>query len=240
MSLSERNRETLRAALYAVAEQAIYRTAHNGPAHLCGLIADGALALLDAARSEPQAVGGGERAKAGNAPPIYDFVGHDLECDGVGRDDKHCTCGAMRRLNEIERAWALLWTVQTSDRAIQNARRLLSEMIDQDGRRRGIEALKPHEMPTGPTAEMMAPDFDGQEVTTPADGALEASSTLGTGGPIPPSYDPTKSLGERLYAAEQLVWPSAVAWADLTTPLRSQYERAALNFTSRLSDAGER
>lgn len=159
----------------------------------------------------------------GKQPPvlIYEYVEHLTECAGRGRGDEHCSCGAVNRLDDIERAWALLWSVQTSDRAVQNARRLLSEMIDQDGRRRGIGALKPHEMPAGPTAEMMAPDFDAAR--------SEAQ---------PSGYDGGKSLGERLceaVAGAGFLVP--VAYQNLGAEGQARYERAALTFTASLSDA---
>jgi len=155
----------------------------------------------------------------GKQPPvlIYEYVEHLTECAGRGRGDEHCSCGAVNRLDDIERAWALLWSVQTSDRAVQNARRLLSEMIDQDGRRRGIGALKPHEMPAGPTAEMMAPDFDAAR--------SEAQ---------PSGYDGSKSLGERLYAVISGELGS-LAWPDLTDYQRTAWEKAAVTFTASLS-----
>ncbi|WP_340647546.1 hypothetical protein, partial [Phenylobacterium sp.] len=46
-----------------------------------------------------------------------------------------------------------------------------------------------------------------------------------------------KSLGERLYEAVQAVWPANVKWADLPTDFQAQYERAAVSFTAKLSDA---
>jgi len=160
----------------------------------------------------------------GKQPPalIYEYVEHLTECAGRGRGDEHCSCGAVNRLDDIERAWALLWSVQTSDRAVQNARRLLSEMIDQDGRRRGIGALKPHEMPAGPTVEMMAPDFDAAR--------SEAQ---------PSGYDGSKSLGERLFDAVAAAEPGSkvVPWSELDPDVQMKMEKAALTFTASLSDA---
>lgn len=159
----------------------------------------------------------------GKQPPvlIYEYMEHLAECAGRGRGDEHCSCGAVNRLDDIERAWALLWSVQTSGRAVQNARRLLSEMIDQGGRRRGIGALKPHEMPAGPTAEMMAPDFDAAR--------SEAQ---------PSGYDGGKSLGEKDLNE---LWEILDDWAGGLLPRAEVSSKvnawAALTFTASLSDA---
>lgn len=60
----------------------------------------------------------------------------------------------------------------------------------------------------------------------------------------PPSYDGSKSLGERLCEAfaatfEGGGWADAPVWANFDARGQARYERAALNFTARLSDRGE-
>ena len=54
-----------------------------------------------------------------------------------------------------------------------------------------------------------------------------------------PSYDPTKSLGERFHEAFLEAWGHMrlVAYADFPAPAQAAWERAAVTFTARLSDA---
>lgn len=57
----------------------------------------------------------------------------------------------------------------------------------------------------------------------------------------PPSYDGSRSLGERFHEAFLEAWGHMrlVAYADFPAPAQAAWERAALNFTARLSDAKE-
>lgn len=57
----------------------------------------------------------------------------------------------------------------------------------------------------------------------------------------PPSYDGSKSLGERLYEAVLAADrdAKAIPWRELDPGVQARMEKAALSFTARLSDAKE-
>jgi hypothetical protein len=56
-----------------------------------------------------------------------------------------------------------------------------------------------------------------------------------------PTFDGSKSLGERLYLAEieAFEWSGDPPFAKLDADLQAGYDRAALSFVARLSDASK-
>lgn len=80
-------------------------------------------------------------------PNLAEYVHHRGFCGG---GDHLCACGAVAALDDLERAYALLWATNTTERRVHEARRLLFRLIGKDGQRRAIGALPDKDKPVAP------------------------------------------------------------------------------------------
>ena len=90
-----------------------------------------------------------------------EYVHHIDDCPSLATGgDVACECGAVSILDGLEAAWALLWAAQTSDRRVHEARKILRELLPDDGPARGIKLLPEWARPVAPTvAEAIAGDY---------------------------------------------------------------------------------